>query len=146
MDTFLRGNMGSQSFAEALESRTLLASSAFTLPAGFQETLVTRVVTSVASAEAITPDGRLFVVDNRAGDVRVVKDGKLLSTPFLHVPVDTYRERGLESVAIDPDFVDNGYVYVYYTHADPSNPNTSPNGAMNQVSRFKASAANPDIA
>lgn len=127
-------------FAEALEARTLLS-----LPSGFQQTLITRVPTEVATSMTFAPDGRLFVADNRRGDVRIVKNGKLLSTPFAHVAVDTFRERGLEAVALDPDFAHNGFVYVYYVHADPSNPNTAPNGAKEYLSRFKASTTNPDI-
>ena len=131
-----------RSFAEKLESRTLFA----TLPTGFQEIHVARVTTAVATSMAIAPDGRIFVSDNRTGDIDIVKNGVVLSTPFAHVDVDTYRERGLESITLDPNFATNGYVYAYYTHADPSNPNTAPNGAKEYLSRFKASTTNPDIA
>src|SRR5436853_6989681 len=127
-------------FAEALEARTLLS-----LPSGFQQTLVTRVPTNVASSMTFAPDGRLFVADNRSGDVRIVKNGKLLSTPFAHVAVDTFRERGLEAVALDPDFSHHGVVYVYYTNADPNNSNTAHNCAKELLSRFKESTSPPDI-
>src|SRR3954463_1108832 len=129
-------------FTEALEARTLLT----TLPAGFQQTLVTRVPTQVATSMQFAPDGRIFVADNRTGNIRVIKNGKLLSTPFADVAVDTYRERGLEAVALDPNFASNGYVYAYYTKADPSNPNTAPNGAKEVLSRFRASKTNGDVA
>src|SRR3954447_14714185 len=128
-------------FTEALEPRTLLT----TLPAGFQQTLFARVPTQVATSMQFAPDGRIFVADNRSGNIRIIKNGKLLSTPFADVQVDTFRERGLEAIALDPNFASNGFVYAYYTHEDKSNPNTAPNGAKNYLVRFKASTSNPDI-
>ena len=46
-------------------------------------------------------------------------------------------ERGLLGVAFDPNFATNNFVYVYYT--------TSASPIHNRVSRFTASAANPDV-
>src|SRR4051812_26095176 len=111
-------------------------SGAATLPAGFAET---RVATGLASptAMAIAPDGRIFVAE-KGGTLRVVKNNALLSQPFLTVNVNTASERGLLGVAFDPDFNSNRFVYVYYTTA------SSP--IHNRISRFTASATNPDIA
>jgi glucose/arabinose dehydrogenase len=108
---------------------------AATLPAGFSET---RVATGLASptAMAIAPDGRIFVAE-KGGTLRVVKNNALLPTPFLTVGVSTQSERGLLGVAFDPAFNVNRYVYVYYTTA------TAP--IHNRVSRFTASATNPDV-
>ena len=78
---------------------------------------------------AFAPDGRLFVAE-QGGTLRVIKDGALLQTPFLSVPVDENGERGLLGIAFDPDFTSNGFVYVYYTATAPS--------AHNRVSRFVA--------
>ncbi len=107
-----------------------------TLPSGFAET---RIATGLASptAMAFAPDGRLFVCE-QTGRLRVIKNGALLATPFLQVSVDPNGERGLLGVAFDPNFANNGYVYVYYTTA------SSP--IHNRVSRFTASASNPDVA
>ena len=69
--------------------------------------------------------------------LRVVKNGALLSQPFLTVSVDSSGERGLLGVAFDPNFASNSFVYVYYT--------TSASPIHNRVSRFTASAANPDV-
>jgi glucose/arabinose dehydrogenase len=109
---------------------------AATLPAGFSET---RVATGLLSptAMAVAPDGRVFVAE-KGGALRVVKNNALLSQPFLTVSVNTAGERGLLGVAFDPDFQDNRFVYVYYTTA------TEP--IHNRVSRFTASATNPDVA
>ena len=85
---------------------------------------------------AIAPDGRIFVAQ-QGGALRVVKNGALLSQPFLTVSVNSSGERGLLGVAFDPNFATNSFVYVYYTTA------SSP--IHNRVSRFTASAANPDV-
>ena len=81
------------------------------------------------------PDGRLFVCQ-QGGQLRVIKNGVLLPTPFLSLAVDSSGERGLLGVAFDPDFSTNNFVYVYYTPA-ASSPR------HNQVSRF---TANGDVA
>ncbi len=111
---------------------TLLALSpatrAATLPSGFSETLVANGLSS-PTAMAFAPDGRLFVCQ-QGGQLRVIKNGVLLATPFLSLAVDSQGERGLLGVTFDPDFSANGYVYVYYTI------NASPR--HNRVSRFMA--------
>jgi glucose/arabinose dehydrogenase len=84
----------------------------------------------------IAPDGRIFVCQ-QGGQLRVVKNGTLLATPFLTVNVDSSGERGLLGVAFDPAFATNRFLYVYYTV--PLAP------VHNRVSRFTASAANPDV-
>jgi hypothetical protein len=83
---------------------------------------------------AIAPDGRIFVCE-QGGSLRVIKNGALLSTPFLTVPVSFLGERGLLGVAFDPAFETTQYVYVYYT--------TSSSPIRNRVSRF---TANGDVA
>ena len=113
-----------------------LVTQAATLPAGFTETRVADGLTN-ATAMAIAPDGRVFVAQ-QGGALRVIRDGALLAQPFLTVSVNASGERGLLGVAFDPDFAANNYVYVYYT--------TSSSPIHNRVSRFTASAANPDVA
>lgn len=86
---------------------------------------------------AFSPDGRLFV-NEQGGNLRVIKNGTLLEEPFLTVSVNSFTERGLNGIAFDPEFEDNGYVYVYYT--------TSSDPVHNRLSRFVADASNPDVA
>jgi glucose/arabinose dehydrogenase len=59
---------------------------------------------------------RLFVVE-RAGRIRVVKDGKKLARPFLDISSDvrTDSERGLLSMAFAPDYAKSGRFYIYFT-------------------------------
>ncbi len=106
---------------------------AATIPSGFSET---QVASGLASPTAMqfAPDGRLFVCE-QAGRLRVVKDGLLLTTPFLTVAVSSSGERGLLGVAFDPAFASNHFVYVYYTATSPA--------VHNRISRF---TANGDVA
>ena len=63
------------------------------------------------------PDGRLFFTE-RGGSIRVIVGGQLLSEPFAHLPVATVREAGLLGLAVDPNFTQNHYIYVYHTYQD----------------------------
>jgi len=101
---------------------------ATTLLPEFSEILVAGNITE-PTAMTFAPDGRLFVAQ-QDGDLRVIKNGVLLTTPFLHVNVDSSGERGLLGIAFDPDFATNKYIYIYYTTA------SSP--IHNRVSRFTA--------
>ena len=103
-----------------------------TLPAGFTEVSYSGL--SSPTAMAVSPDGRIFVCE-QGGKLRVIKNGALLSTPFVTLTVDSSGERGLLGVAFDPNFVSNQYVYVYYTV--PGSP------AHNRLSRF---TGNGDVA
>ena len=82
---------------------------------------------------------RLFVVQ-RGGTVRVVRDGRVLPTPFLDISpeVATDGERGLLSIAFAPDYATSGRFYVYMVAAEPL-------GEL-QVREYRRSAANPDVA
>src|SRR5262245_51242316 len=61
-------------------------------------------------------DSRVFIVE-QPGRIRIVKDGKLLSRPFLDITdrVGYGGERGLLSVAFHPNYASNGFLYVNYT-------------------------------
>ena len=65
------------------------------------------------------PDGdpRQFVVE-RVGRIRVIKNGTLLTTPFLDVRsrVNFTGERGLLGMTFDPQYATNGSFYIYYVH------------------------------
>ena len=99
------------------------------LPSGFTEEQFGGNLSSSPTAMAFAPDGRLFVCQ-QGGQLRVIKTGSLLSTPFVSLTVDSSGERGLLGIAFDPNFATNHHLYVYYTVA------TSP--IHNRVSRFTA--------
>lgn len=73
----------------------------------------------VASAIRFAPDGRLFYTELATGRIRVVQGGSTLPTAFATLPVGTDGEQGLLGLALDPDFANNHYVYVFYTQASP---------------------------
>lgn len=89
------------------------------LPPGFVEVPVATGLDPTAMAQA--PDGRIFIAE-KYGAVRIVENDILLPDPFLLLVVDNENERGLSGIAFDPDFAQNGYVYLYYTVA-PSGHN-----------------------
>jgi glucose/arabinose dehydrogenase len=101
---------------------------AATLPSGFTEIALTNSLSS-ATAMAFAPDRRIFVCE-QGGALRVIKNGALLSQPFLTLTVSSVGERGLLGVAFDPNFSTNHFVYVYYTAPAPS--------IHTRVSRFTA--------
>jgi glucose/arabinose dehydrogenase len=109
---------------------------AATLPVNFVETVLASGLTN-PTAMTFAPDGRLFVCQ-QGGQLRVIKNGALLATPFVSLTVDSNGERGLLGVAFDPNFASNNFVYVYYTATTPA--------THNRVSRFTASVGNPDVA
>jgi glucose/arabinose dehydrogenase len=81
--------------------------------------------------------GRLFVVE-RAGRIRIVKNGQLVTTPFLNITGevgDGDSEQGLLSVAFPPDYASKGYFYVDYTD----------NNGDTVIARYRITA-NPDLA
>jgi glucose/arabinose dehydrogenase/regulation of enolase protein 1 (concanavalin A-like superfamily) len=106
----------------------VLRAEAALLPTGFAESTVASGL-AAPTAMAFAPDGRLFVCE-QGGKLRVIKNGILLTTPFLTLPVDNTGERGLLGVAFDPGFATNHFVYVYYTATSPA--------VHNRISRFTA--------
>src|SRR4051794_2280902 len=57
---------------------------------------------------AFAPDGRIFVWQ-KSGIVRIVKNGALLTTPFIDIQskVNQCTDRGLLGLALDPNFATN---------------------------------------
>ncbi len=106
-----------------------LFATAATLPPGLVEKQIATNLPGVPTSMAFAPDGRLFVCLQQ-GQVRVIKNGFLLSTPFLSIPVDSFNERGLLGIAFDPNFATNHYVYLY--HTIPGSP------SHNRISRYTA--------
>ena len=82
---------------------------------------------------------RVFIVEQQ-GRVRVVHDGTLREAPFLDIATKASccGERGLLSVAFDPDYARNGYFFVDYTN----------NGGNTVIARYRVGSdlnvADPD--
>ena len=89
-------------------------------PTGFTyQTLVSGPLNG-ATAMAFLPDGRLFLTERTTGQIRVFANGVLQAAPWATVPVfggGSYAEQGLIGIAVDPGFLTNHYVYVFYTDA-----------------------------
>jgi glucose/arabinose dehydrogenase len=118
----------------------LFAKPATTLPPDFTDSPVTGV--PAPTALAFTPDGRLLVT-SKSGQLHVFdQNGVELSSPALNIGprVCDTSERGLLGVAVDPNFVNNGYVYLYYTYKKhgvcPDHMPASNKNPVNRVSRF----------
>lgn len=104
-----------------------------TLLPGFSRVQVGGAISS-PTVMAFAPDGRIFVAQ-QGGALRVIKNGTLLTTPFVSLTVNSSGERGLIGVALDPDFTTNNFIYLYYT------TNTAP--IHNRIVRY---TANGDVA
>ena len=86
---------------------------------------------SIPWAMQFAPDGRLFVTE-RAGRVRIVNIGTAASQLALTLAdVFAQGEAGGLGIALDPSFVQNRFVYVYYTAALASG------GGVNRIVRFR---------
>src|SRR5688572_23057285 len=116
--------------AAAVLAAGCMAASAATLPAGFSESVVASGLSS-PTAMAFAPDGRLFVCQ-QGGALRVIKNGTLLSTPFLTVTTDSAGERGLLGVTFDPDYANNQWVYTIRIKRDRKS--TRLNSSHSQIS------------
>ncbi|HEX6111299.1 MAG TPA: PQQ-dependent sugar dehydrogenase, partial [Geminicoccaceae bacterium] len=90
---------------------------AATLPEGFEETVVFSGLVNPMSVR-FSPDGRVFVAEKR-GVIKVF-DSLNDTTPDvfadLNVNVYNFWDRGLMSLALDPDFPDVPWVYVLYAY------------------------------
>lgn len=102
---------------------------AASVPTGFVDELVDDGLYK-PTAMTIAPDGRIFVCEQE-GTLRLIKNGTLLSTPVLYISVNSAGEQGLIGIALDPDFANNRYIYIYYTAMSPTR--------HNRLSRFTLS-------
>lgn len=107
-------------------------------PSGEVPALQAKAVVTAGLSEPIylahTPNdttGRLFVIE-RAGAIRIVKDGAVVAKPFLDIKSKVVvgkangDERGLLGMAFHPSYATNGLFYVYYNDkADPDDTGDS---------------------
>jgi glucose/arabinose dehydrogenase/type 1 glutamine amidotransferase len=74
----------------------------------------------------VSEDGRLFYTE-RDGSLNMVDLDTTEESTLVSLDVYTDQEDGLQGVALDPEFTDNGYLYVYYS------PSEVPEDAADQV-------------
>jgi glucose/arabinose dehydrogenase len=84
-------------------------------------------------ALVMADDGRLFFTEKITGNVRVVAaDGALQREPVITLPTESSVERGLLGIALDPNYNDNGYIWLYGTA-----PGTARDFPANRIVRFR---------
>ncbi len=118
------------------------------LPGGFSsETVASGLYTPIAFDFA--PGNRIYVAE-KFGHVRVVINGVAERTPFVDISnqVNTYNDRGLVAIAVDPQFPTRPYIYVGYAYDPPEAAGGTGLGGIDgggsrvsRVSRFTASAS-----
>jgi glucose/arabinose dehydrogenase len=82
------------------------------------------------------PRRRLFIVEQHAGRIRILENGKLAPKPFFEVDakISTGNEQGLLGLAFHPAFASNGRLFVNYTASDKDT----------HIVEYKVSKADPD--
>lgn len=92
-------------------------------------------------AIAFVPDGRILVTE-RSGNLRIIKDGKLLPAPMQGLPaIEEYGQGGLLDVALDPDYANNRYLYLSFMERAEKGADAKPRdqdkGNRTVIARFK---------
>ncbi len=78
-------------------------------------------ISSVTDVKYAGSLGDVVYAAERAGRIRLVVDGDLISTPFVDITDDVNgtRDRGLLAIELDPNFPTEPYVYAMYTYDPP---------------------------
>ncbi len=82
---------------------------------------------SVPWALAFLPNKKILVTE-RSGSIKIIDNGDV--STIAQIPVVQTGESGLHGIALDPEYEENDYVYIYYTTRS-NNENTT-----NRVSRY----------
>ncbi|MEZ5105626.1 MAG: PQQ-dependent sugar dehydrogenase [Draconibacterium sp.] len=83
-------------------------------------------------------DKNTALITERPGRLRIVKNGKLQSEPVKNTPkVLNEGQGGLMDVAVDPDFKNNGWIYLAFSHVLENSPGQERPGAMTKLVRGK---------
>lgn len=82
---------------------------------------------------AVLPDGRLLVTQRSGGLVRLSADGRQMEPIFGLPAVDAAGQGGLLDIALDPDFSQNGFLYLSF-----SEPGTGSESGRSGTAVFKA--------
>ena len=83
-------------------------------------------------------DNKTALITERPGGLRMVVDGELLPDPVSGTPEVLHEgQGGLMDVNIDPDYKNNGWIYLAYSHALPKKASQRRPGAMTRIVRGK---------
>ncbi len=101
----LSGNVGAQDTGPALLD-----------PALGVRTVVEGMTTPIGLA--FLNETEMFVIEKNTGQVKHVVNGQVQGIP-LDLAVNSASERGLLGITLDPDFANNGFVYLFWSCAAP---------------------------
>ena len=88
-------------------------------------------------ALAFSPDGRVFFAERFSGRIQVLGNTTILDSTFFAIPeIASSGEQGLLGLAVDPNFPNRPYVYVYYTRDDVANGTV-----YNRIVRIRSSGS-----
>jgi glucose/arabinose dehydrogenase len=101
------------------------------------ESIVEGLDAPLSATHAGDGSGRIFVAE-QGGTIRIVRDGKLVETPFLDIAdrITSGGERGLLGLAFHPDFPTDPRLFVNYTDTSGDT----------RVSSFTVDPSDPDRA
>ncbi|MCP3920757.1 MAG: PKD domain-containing protein [bacterium] len=109
-------SMNSIGSVTLLATATLLAPplAAQSLPPDYVDELILGGWDNVVGG-VFDANGRMYVAEQR-GHVHIVENGVRLPGPLIDIEdeVGNWRDFGLLSIALDPDFLVNGHIYLYY--------------------------------
>ena len=69
----------------------------------------------------------IFFTEKATGNIRILRGRELVEAPCATLAANSDGERGTLGIVLHPEYESNGYLYVYYTNADP---------LENRVTRF----------
>ncbi|HET6569528.1 MAG TPA: PQQ-dependent sugar dehydrogenase [Rhodothermales bacterium] len=93
---------------------------------GFEKTVLVEKVTDPVEL-AIAPDNRVFFIE-RGGAIRVYHPDTDTTSLVGFIPVNEQIEFGMLGITLDPNFEQNGWMYVFYSPDGPDD--------VNRLSRF----------
>ena len=95
-------------------------------PTRFQKTVLAEELTEPMELELL-PDGKIIFIERR-GAIKVFDPATGLVTIAHKLPVHSEHEDGLMGLAIDPHYIDNHWIYLYYSPVGDE--------SVNNLSRF----------
>ncbi|PZG24396.1 PKD domain-containing protein [Micromonospora craterilacus] len=90
--------------------------------------------TSAPFAMDVAPDGRVFFTELVRGQIRVYDPQTRTTKTAITIPVYSGGEDGLLGIALDPNFAENGHLYIYYAPASAND--SDPANFFNRLSRL----------
>jgi len=112
-----------------------------------------KIASAARPTTLVSPPGdpRLFVVEQLTGEVKIIENGNVLSTPFLTIPPASMRleiNRGFLGMAFDPNYALNGRFYTLSIQDEPVAEQACPSQDPGRVvvRRYRVSVADPNLA